>query len=56
MKPRSCGNCRFFTKLRRYSLCEVFDARTGADSAYARRCGSYQPVKFVRKKETPQDE
>ena len=56
MKTRRCGNCRLFTKLVRYSLCEHYDARTGADSTYARRCPVYQPMKFVRVKEKHQDE
>lgn len=55
MKSRSCGNCSLFTKLVRYSLCEHFDARTGSDSSFARKCPAYRPLKFVRKQEKHQE-
>ena len=43
---KSCGNCKYFTKIRRLGgICEKWDCRTGPQ-VHANDCKGFKRIKF----------
>jgi hypothetical protein len=53
MSKRSCGSCKYFTKMGHMvgdsGLCEAYDCRTKSD--YGHSCSSYKALRYERHKE-----
>lgn len=48
MSTKSCGSCKNFTHLHKYSICSFYDTRTTSDTSKCNKYTPYNPKKYIK--------